>query len=75
MTVVGFVLGTTQLLKDGGFVTGDSLKVTAVILGAIATYISVYHPETWNGITPVIQALRVTGGISFVDDRIKKYRK
>ena len=71
MTVVGLTLGLTQLLKDAGFVTGQSLKVLAVLIGGIATYASIYHPEIWAQITPILHAIGITGGVSFLDSRIK----
>jgi len=70
-SILVFVLGTTQIIKDAGFVRGTALQVVAVVLGGLATYMSIYQPLLLVQITPLLQVLGLTGGISFLDERRK----
>jgi len=69
LTVGAFVLGMTQLIKDTGLVKGQALKVLAVLIGGVATYVSIYHAGIWDQISILLISLGVTGSVSFVNER------
>jgi len=72
LTITAFIIGITQLVKDTGIITGQTLKAVAIIAGGVAGYMSLYQPEMWASISSLIYALTATGLVSFVDERRKK---
>lgn len=73
LTIAAFVLGMTQVIKDGGFITGQWLKLVAVALGAFATFLSLYYPELWQQLSAILVSVGVTGSVSFVNEQTKKF--
>lgn len=69
LTVSAFVLGMTQLVKDSGFVTGQWLKLVAVVLGAFATFVSMNYPDVWQQLSNILLAVGVTGTVSFLNEK------
>lgn len=69
ITIGAFVLGVTQIIKDFGLVRGQYLKLVAVLLGALAMYLTVYRPETWETVSSICLAAGITGSVSFIDER------
>jgi len=72
ITILGFVVGGTQIVKDLGFVSGNWLKAVAVILGGVATYLTVYEPMLWEQLTGLIVAIGGTGGVSYIKSLLGK---
>ena len=69
ITIGAFVLGVTQIIKDFGLVRGQYLKLVAVLLGALAMYLTVHRPETWEAVSSICLAAGITGSVSFIDER------
>ena len=72
LTITAFVLGMTQIVKDMGWVSGQYLKLVAFALGGFATLVTMYYPEVWASLSEVFIAVGVTGGVSFVDERLPR---
>ncbi len=72
LTITAFVLGMTQVVKDLGWLSGQPLKLLAIVLGGFATFVTLYYPEVWEQLTAVLIAVGVTGGVSFVDERLDR---
>ena len=69
ITIGAFVLGVTQIIKDFGLDRGQYLKLIAILLGALAMYLTVYRPETWETVSSICLAAGITGSVSFIDER------
>jgi len=72
LTVTAFVLGMTQVVKDLGWVSGQYLKLFAFVLGGFAAFVTLHYPEVWAQLSDVLIAVGVTGGVSFVDERLDR---
>lgn len=72
LSIIAFTVGFTQLIKDTGVVKGQWLKIVAICLGGLGSYLFQYHPNLWIGMSEVILAASATGLVSFAGDLKKK---
>lgn len=74
LTIGAFVFGLTQMIKETGYVKGEWLKLVAIVLGAIGTFISMYYPEMWQQLSAILIAVGVTGGVSFTNEKVSQLK-
>ena len=72
LSILAFVVGFTQLIKDTKIVKGQWLKLVAIGLGGLGSYLFQYHPNLWIGMSEVILAASATGIVSFAGELKKK---
>jgi len=65
LSIGAFVVGICQILKNLELFPKKYTQLVAVAIGAAATYVSLYQPELWKGLSEFLIGLTATGLVSF----------
>lgn len=72
LSIGAFVIGSTQIIKSLGILPKSLTPVIAILIGAGATYLSMYQVDLWQQMSLFLIGLTTTGLVSFGKEVTKK---
>lgn len=65
LSIGAFVIGVTQIIKTTDLLPTRFIPAVATLVGAVATYLSMYQVDLWSNISVFLIGLTTTGLVSF----------